>query len=304
MNKKNYIISSKQFNTIFQNSINNNLNIRKIWKKSGNTKLLYNNNKNPEILLKVRNINETDFFNLISELKAFSLINNKNPNIVNVVKSFICDQNNNYYELNKNKLIPFISPVPLCYKFINQNNIPISILALKYINGISLNNINLTMYNINTFKLILRDFFIQLYCVFFHLSKLNMEIIDTNLDNFLYVYKSDDLDYTFLFGSNGIIHVDFKFCVIDLDHVKQNITNNNNGLKLNTDIRINKYIFDTRHFFYKFFLKFINQNKYRDIENYILQLRNLLFETSYNNNFNIKKSSPLQIIELIRNFYV
>jgi hypothetical protein len=124
MSIKNILISQSQYKTLFQTDINNNLNIQKLWKKSNQSKIFYNETKNPSIILKVRNLKNVDFYSISSELRAFCIINNLCPNIVKIKKSFICDQNSNTYETNGNGIIP------LCKKFNNNKCIPLSILAL------------------------------------------------------------------------------------------------------------------------------------------------------------------------------
>lgn len=68
MSIKNILLSNRQYNTLFQNNINNNLNIQKLWKKSNQSKIFYNERKNANIILKVRNLNDVDFYSISSEL--------------------------------------------------------------------------------------------------------------------------------------------------------------------------------------------------------------------------------------------
>jgi len=253
MSIKNILITQSQYKTLFQTDINNNLNIQKLWKKSNQSKIFYNENKNRSIILKVRNLNNVDFYSISSELRAFSLINNLCPNIVKIKKSFICDQNSNSYETNQNGIIP------LCRKFNNKKSIPLSILALEYVSGVSLNDVELT---IEEFK----DIIIQLYCVFYNLTAFRMEITDTNLDNIIYENKEELLNYIYIFGTDGMILTKHKIIVIDLDHVRFGIS-----VELNIQ-SIQSYIFDKDNYFYKFFNKFID-NK-RRIKSYITMLRN------------------------------
>jgi hypothetical protein len=277
MSIKNILISNKQYNTLFQKDINNNLNIQKLWKRSNQSKIFYNASKNPNIILKVRNLNDVDFYSISSELKAFSFIKNSCPNIVKIIKSFVCDQNSNAYETNKNGIIS------LCKKVNNKKCIPLSIIALQYVKGISLNDI---IINIEEFK----DIIIQLYCVFYNLTAYQMEITDTNLDNIIYENNEEILDYNLLFGrKNGYIKTYHKITIIDLDHIKFNI-----NVILNP-LYINSYIFNKDNYFYKFFNKFID-NKYT-IKNYILRLKNFLFD-----DLNLNKKNPADIIQIIRNY--
>jgi len=279
MSVKNILISNPQYNTLFKTNINNELNIQKLWKKSHESKIFYNASKNPTIVLKVRNLNNVDFYSISSELKAFGALGNRCPNVVKMIKSFICDQNSNSYETNKNGIIS------LCRKFSNKKCIPLSILALEYIKGSSLNDIALS---IEEFK----DFIIQLFCVFYHLAAFKMEIFDTNLDNIIYVNEEENLDYTYLFGKNGIINVKHKIYIIDLDHVRFNIRTVPNPKVLL------KYIFDKDNFFYKFFSKFMNPTKNRNIKDFVLRLKNKLFDR----NTNIINEDPINVIREIRNY--
>ena len=275
MSIKNILISNRQYKTLFQNDINNNLNIQKLWKTSNQSKIFYNATKNPNIILKVRNLNNVDFYNIYSELKAFSIINNSCPNIVKIIKSFVCDQNSNAFEINSTGIIS------LCKKINNKKSIPLSILALEYVNGNSLNNV---IINIDEFK----DIIIQLYCVFFYLAMFKMEIIDTNLDNIIYQNNEEILDYKCIFGNKGDIHINHKICIIDLDHLRFNININ----PVTTDI--NLYIFNKDNFFYNFFNKLINTKI--NISYFIKKIKNYLFD----GNININKMKPLDIIEKIR----
>jgi hypothetical protein len=129
MSIKNILISNKQYKTLFQQDINNELNIHKIWKISNESKIFYNETKNPTILLKVRNLNNVDFYSISSELRAFGILNNLCPNIVKLKKSFVCDQNSNSYETSNQGI------VSLCKKFNNKKCIPLSIIALEYVKG-------------------------------------------------------------------------------------------------------------------------------------------------------------------------
>lgn len=277
MSIKNILISNKQYNTLFQKDINNNLNIQKLWKKSNQSKIFYNASKNPKLILKVRNLNDVDFYSISSELKAFSFIQNSCPNIVKIIKSFVCDQNSNAYEINNNGIIP------LCKKFNNKKCIPISIIALEYVKGVSLNDV---IINIKEFK----DIIIQLYCVFYNLTAYQMEITDTNLDNIIYENNEEILNYSLLFGKkDGYIKTYHKITIIDLDHIKFNI-----NVMLNP-LSINSYIFNKDNYFYKFFNKFINYK--HNINNYISRLRNFLFD-----DLNINQKNPIDIIKIIREF--
>ena len=278
MSIKNILINNHQYKTLFQENINNDLNIQLLWKKSNESKIFYNASKNPTILLKVRNLNHVDFYSISSELKAFAFINNLCPNIVKYKKSFICDQNSNSYEMNTNSIIK------LCRKNLNKKTIPLSILALEYVNGVSLNSINL---NIEEFK----DVIIQLYCVFFNLTAFQMEITDTNLDNIIYNNINESLDYRYLFGEKGIITIKHKIIVIDMDHVRF-------GINIKPNIKsIETYIFNKDNYFFKFFNKLFDRNK--DIKIFISKLRNHLFDDF---NSNIIKKHPLEIIKLIHDF--
>lgn len=278
MDIKNILIRESQYKTLFNTDINNNLNIQKLWKKSNQSKIFYNESKNPSILLKVRNLNNVDFYSISSELRAFGFINNLCPNIVKIKKSFICDQNSNSYETNENGIIP------LCRKFNNKKCIPLSILALEYVRGVSLNDVELT---IEEFK----DIIIQLYCVFYNLTAFKMEITDTNLDNIIYENNEELLDYRYIFGTNGQILTEHKITVIDLDHIRFEIS-----IELNVE-SIQTYIFNKDNYFFKFFNKFIDNN--RTIQNYIIRLRNYLFDGF---NINIITKKPLYIIKLIKEY--
>ena len=119
-----------------------------------------------------------------------------------------------------------------------------------------------------------------------------MEIFDTNLDNIIYVNEEENLDYTYLFGKNGIINVKHKICIIDLDHVRFNIRTVPNPQVLL------KYIFDKDNFFYKFFSKFMNPTKNRNIKDFVLRLKNKLFDR----NTNIINEDPINVIREIRNY--
>ena len=276
MSIKNILISNHKYKTLFQQNINNDLNIQLLWKKSNESKIFYNATKNPSVLLKVRNLNHVDFYSISSELRAFAFINNLCPNIVKYKKSFICDQNSNAYQMNVNSIIP------LCRKKLNKKSIPLSILALEYIDGISLNLVNL---DIEQFK----DVIIQIYCVFLNLTALRMEITDTNLDNIIYKNSNELLDYRYLFGEKGIIEVNHKIIVIDMDHVRFEINIQSNIKSIQT------YIFNKDNYFFKFFNKLFDRNK--DIKNFIYKLRNYLFDDF---NSNIIKKNPLEIIKLIK----
>lgn len=278
MSIKNILINNQQYKTLFQNNINNNLNIQKLWKKSNESKIFYNATKNPTILLKVRNLNNVDFYSISSELKAFAFIDNLCPNIVKVIKSFICDQNLNSYETTNQTIIP------LCRKNNDKKCISLSILALKFVKGESLNGKKI---NFEEFK----DILVQLYCVFFFLTALKMEISDTNLDNIIYENKEELLDYTILFGEKGKILTFHKITIIDLDHIKFNI---NIPSKYKA---IQEYIFNKDNYFIKFINKFINNNI--NIKNNIIILKNYLFD---NINSNITNKNPIDIIMIIKEF--
>jgi len=322
------IISNRQYQTLFinNNNINNNneikkiLKIKKIWKKSNNQKIYYNENEEPFILLKVRSINRNNFYDIRSELFAFGLINNTNPNIVKVMKSLICNQNNELYELNKNKETPFYSTYSLCTIFSDKQNIPLSILALEYINGISIRNIDINTIFIkyfnrnininkdinissNILKKLFKDIFIQLYCIFFHLLTLNIENKDINLDNFLYIGYGGDLDYRFLFGYDGMIRVEYKICMIDLDHVKQGIKNTNTNQYINTRTtqKKNTYIFGKKSYLYKILYNLKRELVYSQIESFITNTINFFFKSDFNRNSNVILT-PLEIINEIQNY--
>ena len=110
-----------------------------------------------------------------------------------------------------------------------------------------------------------------------------MEIIDTNLDNIIYNENQELLDYRYLFGNSGIIIVKYKIVVIDMDHVRFGITIDPNIKSIQT------YIFNKDNHFFKFFNKLIDKNK--NIKNFIIKLRNYLFDYS---NSNIIEKNPLK----------
>ena len=51
MNIKEILLSHQKYKTFFQKNISNEFNIKKIWKKSNESKIFYNNTKSGNILL-------------------------------------------------------------------------------------------------------------------------------------------------------------------------------------------------------------------------------------------------------------
>ncbi len=279
MSLKRILLNNRQYNTLFKNNINNEINIRKILTKSGNSKIFYNSTKNPKVLLKVRNLEKTNNVSLKTELKAFSKIRNYCPNIVHKINSFVIDMDLNTYENNNN------GSVVLGKKINGQKIVTLSILALEYVDGYSLDDIEL---NIEQFK----DVIIQLFCVFYSMRVFGVEISDTNLNNIIFKQGKTTLNYEYLFREKIIVNN--KIVVIDLDHVKfgNPMVNNYNLLS---------FIFSKDNFFFKFFNKFFN--RYDRLRIFIQNLRNYLFDDIYQNLVNKKiRLNPLDIINIIRNF--
>jgi hypothetical protein len=147
---------------------------------------------------------------IFCELKAYLLIKTiKNKNISKKIKSYIYSIDKEYYQkLKEGNLISFRKGL---------SNIPIIILVLEFMNGVSMHKI------LYEDKIILKKFYIdfikQLFFILYSLYEVSIYYNDKNLNNFIIEYKPNTI-LDFIINDRIIqINVDYIVKLIDMDHV-------------------------------------------------------------------------------------
>jgi len=219
MENKNVKIKNLQ-NIVFKNdktkmhlfNLNNNLSlnqlqIKKILNNSENRKILFNKNINPNIIIKVKEINYKNIQSIYCELFAYKKLKSIiNQNIAKKIKSVLCNTNEEEYKfLQKDKL-------NLCKK--GTSNIPIIIFVLEYKEGKSFYD----EIQLNNSRNLFIDFIKQLFFMFYSLSEIGVKYSDLNLNNFLVKKQTTTLNYN-IEGFLVPINVNYFISLIDMDKV-------------------------------------------------------------------------------------